>query len=631
MKKLFIFAAIATAGLFASCSSSDDIAVNDQTPVQTTDDLQAIRLNLATPGMMATRGTGTVGGVGTGTNVWAGQSINVFMFTKTAATTNPDADPATQLVLTENADYDNTAAISADNQQYLYDNLEMITPGSADNKITNMGATANVSSGEAMIKTGNINYYPAAGNFDFFGYHIDGANTAAVDKTTAATTLWTVPFTIDGTQDLMSTKAELTADQIAEVGATYKDYYSAKAARKGVQPTLTFKHLLTRLQFSVKAGNDEAAGYTAAAPTVTEVSAGDYALLDDAAKAQCVIKDYTVAATVATNDWPTDAAVIAVAETYWEPDAPAAPTVYNKKAGVTTITKAVYDALPAALQDTKYFTIANYTRTQPATTGTLVEANAVKVKSIQVLSENTKGDLAVAWTAADMQDYQKITWKTGTDQAAEDDRWLTLKERPYKKNTTDAPNQTWLEAYKNKTDGEITALTGDEATAYQNALAALTAQINQGVYNTLSETGQAKYDAADNEQLVALTPTAPGIDGTKTTAADRYPAKRVGESIILSPGAYAAPAANATNGAGSATSLKMKVRVAQNVPTNWTDPDARSPKEQDLDLVINAPTGGFLQNTSYNIILTVYGLERIEVIAVITPWEQGADIPVGQD
>ena len=75
----------------------------------------------------------------------------------------------------------------------------------------------------------------------------------------------------------------------------------------------------------------------------------------------------------------------------------------------------------------------------------------------------------------------------------------------------------------------------------------------------------------------------------------------------------------------------MKVALEQNVPTNWNTPTVRTPKTQEYELEIKAPDGGFKQNTSYNIILTVYGLERIEVIAVVEPWGDGGNIEVGQD
>ena len=84
----------------------------------------------------------------------------------------------------------------------------------------------------------------------------------------------TVPFIIDGSQDVMAASTELTltdayklngetavdpvADEVKDYygETTFKNYarslYSAKTARKGVQPNLKFNHLLTRFTFDAK-------------------------------------------------------------------------------------------------------------------------------------------------------------------------------------------------------------------------------------------------------------------------------------------------------------------------------------------------------------------------------------------
>ena len=703
MKKYFIFAAVAAAGLLTSCSSSDDIAANDaQNPIEDPDARQAIRLNIGNVVDMSVRGTGTVGGVGTGTNVWSGQSINVFMFTKGTdaveaqeATYYADVDEyntakGTNLTAEEFAALSNDAKIKTPATQaaaadayattlnltpvdataatptYLYDNQEMITPGSAENLIPGMRADANTNEGEAMIKNGTINYYPPAGNFDFFGYHADNAvaTTAAIAKTDE---LWTVPFTIDGTQDLMSTKAALTPTQESKLtGTRANDFYSAYAARKGVHPTLTFKHLLTRLQFSVKAGNDAAAGYKTDVYTQAEADANN-ATLTGHANVGDVIYSFTSFPTGKTSAdadyWSVNGYVKAIGTAGTSNEytvVEVIKVISNNPADATTFGGQKFAVLgtdlasvtgslalytvsgtssPYTLGATNGIsvnnlasvTVAQYNETldnaihagDSKGTGTLTAANAVYVKSIKVLSENSKGNLAVAWTADAKKDYEKIIWDAADAQPAEADRWFTLMERPvlYNKNADIEPS-TDIDGYNSMDDDAKAA-----------AVAALTDQIDATAYATLTNAGQAKYDLAnvDNKQLIALTPTAPGIVASETTPASRFPAKRVGESIILSPGSYAEPATATANAKGSATSLKLKVKVAQKVPTNWNTPDARTEKEQDLDLVINAPTEGFCQNTSYNIILTVYGLERIEVIAVVQPWDDGGNIEVGQD
>jgi hypothetical protein len=75
MRKLFLFATVAAAGLFASCSSSDDAIADAGTAIENVDgDKQAIKVGIGNMVDTATRGTGTVGGVGDGSsvaNVWA--------------------------------------------------------------------------------------------------------------------------------------------------------------------------------------------------------------------------------------------------------------------------------------------------------------------------------------------------------------------------------------------------------------------------------------------------------------------------------------------------------------------------------------------------------------------------------
>ena len=280
MKKLFLFATIAASGLFVSCSSSDD-AVSDaqNTAIEDVDanGRPAIHVGIGNIAQMATRGTGTVGGVegfgadltGEVTNKWAGQHINVFMFTKGALDNDGNIIEAQKYETTFNL---TNIAAPNENPNYLYNNTEMVTPGSAENKIPGMGAFAQTNSDEAMIEDGTIQYYPLSGNFDFFGYHLDDALDPDVAQATPATVdyyinkddddKWTVPFVIDGTQDLMSTKAALTTAQEGKISGRPNDYYSAYAARKDVQPILSFNHLLTRFAFFVKAGNKDAAGFT---------------------------------------------------------------------------------------------------------------------------------------------------------------------------------------------------------------------------------------------------------------------------------------------------------------------------------------------------------------------------------
>ena len=262
MKKSFMFVAVAAAGMLASCSSDSLTAGSDPIPEPTQEERVPIQLSVSSPSVElpsgATRGTGTVGGVGGGENKWYGQRINVFMFTKDVET------KATTLNLTP-LDPEHPEAAK------YYDNAEMITPGTGN--LTPTGSTS-TNIGEAMLTDGTIQYYPPTGNYDFFGYHVDDA-PGALDKTADP---WTVSFTIDGSQDLMSTKAALTGGQETTMATLNdpKDFYSTKSARKLVQPVLSFNHLLSRLSFVIIPGNDNAGGWEITTPAVLYADAAEY-------------------------------------------------------------------------------------------------------------------------------------------------------------------------------------------------------------------------------------------------------------------------------------------------------------------------------------------------------------------
>ena len=657
MKKYFIFAAIAAAGLLTSCSSSDDaISENPNSPIENQGDRTPIKVDVGAPAANLTRGTGTVGSVAGSAdpNAWHGQIINVFMF-----------DQGTLNLALE----DPTRADS-----YLYNNAPMYTPGTDKNLVTGMQSP--VASGEAMITDGTINYYPINGNFDFFGYHADDAATgpvvsdavaytadAAADYNTAhgyqqgdagyvttadinpaSATQWTIPFEIDGSQDLMSTKAALTEAQAAAMtGTRATDYYSAYSARKSptaVQPVLTFKHLLSRLSFVAVAGNDKAAGCEVGAPTVTDITAAAYASLDDDGKAQCEPKNYTPKTGDAgklTNVEYGDGTGVNAA---WKADADD-----HSWTGDDPLDKADFDLLTAAEQ--AKFDVANYTRTQPGV-ATVTAENAVKINDIEVYSRTT-GELVVAWkdpAQGSFTDADKISFTAADEQFTQtsvngtDAKWLTLQERPTKKfmSTADPIVRADIEAYKTMTDEAYNALT-EETTPKKSEVDAAVAlareTISNNVYtNVLSAAGQAKYETiADSyqENLTTLTPTSPQIVTTEQAAADRYPETQIGEAMIVAPSAY---------------NYIMKVNLSQKVKTNWDG--TYETKSQTAYFTINAPANtelfgqdkplgngspvaGFLQNVSYKIKLTVYGWERIIVTAVIEPWIEGETIPVGQD
>lgn len=227
MKKYYLFAALATAGLFASCSSEDAMTdVVNPVVVAPEDDTTPAEIKIGIADVEV-RGTGTVGidptdETATGYG-WAGQSFNVYMLEK--GTTN----------------------------------LAHLVEG--DNGIFNAAVmNTTLGSSTATIAEGT-KYFPQNGAFSFWAYRLDDAVLGAVEGLDEAdATQVTQEFTIDGSQDIMVGAADTVtalsnlqgaAPSLSEADAKAR-IYSAYAARRGVNPDFRFKHLLTRLVFSVK-------------------------------------------------------------------------------------------------------------------------------------------------------------------------------------------------------------------------------------------------------------------------------------------------------------------------------------------------------------------------------------------
>lgn len=248
-----LFMALAAAGMLSACSNNDDIAgVNANIDESAKQQIQ-LGVSSAT---VNTRGTGTVGDMeNSADNVWAGQYLWVYMLEKGSMNVAQYSDPAT------------AGAVAT--AQKIFDNTLFTAPKPAAGAT---GATG-VATGVASTFDGKIAYYPVYGNFDFWGYRVDNAANADPTTTPAvnlcdnnnnvatgeAATRRVVDVTIDGSQDIMAGKAELDPNTLPE-GTRHEDYFSAYSARKGVQPNIKFNHLLSRLTFNVKAGDQSAAG-----------------------------------------------------------------------------------------------------------------------------------------------------------------------------------------------------------------------------------------------------------------------------------------------------------------------------------------------------------------------------------
>ena len=258
MKKMFFFA-LAAAGMLTACSNDDTLGGNGEQNASE----QQIRLGVASS-KVQTRGTGTVGGMTDDDNKWAGQTLWVYMLQKGSM----------DLAL-----YKAPAGGVATPDVEVFNNKEFKAPTTADN----------TKSGLATTTDGTIAYYPVSGNYDFWGYRVDDAavggtpvvktvDDAGTEVEANAATKRVVDIEIDGSQDIMAGKAAPSADEVTKLGGYADNFYSAYAARKGVQPNITFEHLLTRFTFEVRAGSKATAGLPAGGNTdaikVTGVSVG---------------------------------------------------------------------------------------------------------------------------------------------------------------------------------------------------------------------------------------------------------------------------------------------------------------------------------------------------------------------
>lgn len=248
MKKMFFFA-LAAAGMLTACSNEDTLGGNGEQNVSE----QQIRLGVASA-KVQTRGTGTVGGMTDTENVWAGQTLWVYMLQKGSMDLAVYKSPAVG----------STAAA----ESKVFDNKEFKAPNTADNTKSGLATTAD----------GTIAYYPVSGRYDFWGYRVDDAavggkptvkivndngDEVAADQATKRV----VDIEIDGSQDIMAGKAVPSTDEVTALGGYADNFYSAYAARKGVQPNITFNHLLTRFTFEVRAGSKATAGLPAGGNT----------------------------------------------------------------------------------------------------------------------------------------------------------------------------------------------------------------------------------------------------------------------------------------------------------------------------------------------------------------------------
>lgn len=232
MKKLYVYVALAAMGVMAACSKNDNVdpqgnggntVIDDNSPVAVELGVSGVNLDVnVTPKSKAAGALDT----------WNSQALYIYAFDRTE-------------------DDFKTAA--------FIDNVQGTAPA-ASTPDPQPGDTLGVIILTNPAYPGEPFYYSGSTVYDFYGYYIDDAavesavSAGAVVPTETATSIY-VPFRINGTQDLMVAKADPAVDvEGATETVESTRAYSAYAARRGVQPTLRFRHLLSRFNFEIKPG-----------------------------------------------------------------------------------------------------------------------------------------------------------------------------------------------------------------------------------------------------------------------------------------------------------------------------------------------------------------------------------------
>lgn len=238
MKKYAILA-IAAIGMLAACSKNE---VAPQQPSSDDSQRQAVMFSVGSPVAVASKSTGTVGGL-QGNNNWAGQTLYVFGY-----------------------ESDVTDFSTGEAGAFIW-HVQTTAPATGEKDVISVMNADPL--GDGSVGQTPEPYYYANGDvlYDFYGYHIDDAyDGGAAPAPVAEADRVYVPFHINGGQDLMVAKADPAIDVVGtDLEATPEYAYSAYAARKGVQPTLQFRHELARFTFKIQAGAEGAEDFQVSA------------------------------------------------------------------------------------------------------------------------------------------------------------------------------------------------------------------------------------------------------------------------------------------------------------------------------------------------------------------------------
>lgn len=239
MKKLFFLATVAL-GMTAACQKPDvkveGPEIDDNAPVE-------VKFGVNAPTLTVTKTKAAV-------DDWNNQTVYVYGFDNSVddLTTDKvliDGKPAT------------VAADAADDNGSLADRSDLtFTPG-----------------------TDNVDkyYYEVDAVYNFYSYYTGKEETVTKNGTELTATV-----TIDGSQDVMLATTDPTADivlarqQFPDANINTERVYSAYAARRGVHPTLNFKHMLSRFTFKIVKGYTPSSAENTADVNVTKIEVETY-------------------------------------------------------------------------------------------------------------------------------------------------------------------------------------------------------------------------------------------------------------------------------------------------------------------------------------------------------------------
>lgn len=152
----------------------------------------------------------------------------------------------------------------ANQSDVLIDDVVAVSPveGAADNSIgvfkENRWDLLQARNGE-LVNPGELFYYEGNNAYDFFAFYIDDIEGQLVKEQAKVY----VPIEINGGQDVMIAKADITSDSdkafgegLWPAGWDERYAYSAYAARRGVHPSLNFEHQLVRFRFYIESGSE---------------------------------------------------------------------------------------------------------------------------------------------------------------------------------------------------------------------------------------------------------------------------------------------------------------------------------------------------------------------------------------